>query len=161
MTPWMHRLASRLVPLVAIALLVIAMGGTWLVVPRAGASPLELASAPGAAPAAPHPSAPAVPVPVPKSAAASSASAAPRRARALTGKVNLNTATVDELERLPMIGPAKAELIVGWRQKHGGFKRTADLRRVKGIGYKTFKRLESYLDVGGVTTLAAAAGPGR
>ena len=159
MTPWMHRLASRLVPLVAIALLVIAMGGTWLVVPRAGASPLELAAAPGSVPAAPHPSA--RPAPAPRPAVASAASAAPRRARALTGTVNLNTATVDELERLPMIGPAKAELIVGWRQKHGGFKRTADLRRVKGIGYKTFKRLESYLDVGGVTTLAAAAGPGR
>ena len=56
---------------------------------------------------------------------------------------------------LPTVGPAKAERIVTWRKKNGAFKRPADLRRVKGFGYKTFKRLEPYLDVKGDSTLAS------
>ena len=51
------------------------------------------------------------------------------------------------------VGPAKAERMITWRKKNGGFKRIADIRRVKGFGYKTFKRLEPYLDVAGPTTL--------
>ena len=72
----------------------------------------------------------------------------------LTGKVNLNTATEDQLMLLPSVGPAKADRIVAWRKKNGTFKRTADLRRVKGFGYKTFKRLEPYLDIKGDNTLS-------
>ena len=41
----------------------------------------------------------------------------------------------------------------GRRKKNGGFKRTADLRRVKGFGYKTFKRLEPFSDIKGDSTL--------
>ena len=73
----------------------------------------------------------------------------------LTGKLNLNTATELQLMMLPTVGPAKADRVVAWRKKNGGFKRVADLRRVKGFGYKTFKRLEPYLDIRGDTTLAS------
>ena len=73
----------------------------------------------------------------------------------LTGKLNLNTATEDQLMLLPTVGPSKADRIVTWRKKNGAFQRTADLRRVKGFGYKTFKRLEPFLDIKGETTLAA------
>jgi competence ComEA-like helix-hairpin-helix protein len=73
----------------------------------------------------------------------------------ITGKLNLNTATEEQLMLLPTVGPSKAERIVTWRKKNGGFKRTADLRRVKGFGYKTFKKLEPFLDIKGDTTLAA------
>ena len=72
----------------------------------------------------------------------------------LVGRLNLNTATEDQLMMLPTVGPSKAERIVTWRKKNGGFKRTADLRRVKGFGYKSFKKLEPFLDVKGDTTLA-------
>ena len=72
----------------------------------------------------------------------------------LSGKLNLNTANEEQLMLLPTVGPAKAERIVTWRKKNGGFKRTADLRRVKGFGYRTFKRLEPFLDIKGDTTLA-------
>lgn len=72
----------------------------------------------------------------------------------LMGRLNLNNATEDQLMMLPTVGPSKAQRIVTWRKKNGGFKRTADLRRVKGFGYKSFKKLEPFLDVKGDTTLA-------
>jgi competence ComEA-like helix-hairpin-helix protein len=79
----------------------------------------------------------------------------------VTGKLNLNTATVEQLMLLPAMGPLEAERIVTWRKKHGGFKRAADLRRVTGFGYKRFKKLEPFLDVKGDTTLGPApARPG-
>lgn len=78
----------------------------------------------------------------------------PPKKRPVTGKLNLNTATEEQLMMLPTVGPSKAERIVTWRKKNGGFKRTADIRRVKGFGYKTFKKLEPLLDVKGDTTLA-------
>ena len=128
---------KRLVPtFAAIALLVLAMGGTWH---AASAAP----SATDVALAQPHPQGDAA-HPAPKSSH-----------KELTGKLNLNLATEDQLMLLPKVGPAKAERIVAWRKKNGGFKRVADLRRVKGFGYKTFKRLEPYLDIKGDTTLAA------
>lgn len=71
----------------------------------------------------------------------------------LAGKLNLNEATEQQLQLLPSVGPAKAERIVIWRKKNGGFHRIADLRRVKGFGYRTFKKLEPFLDISGDTTL--------
>ena len=82
---------------------------------------------------------------------------APRSGKkSVTGKLNLNTATVEELMLLPGVGPGKAERIVAFRGKHGPFKRIADLRKVKGFGYKTLKKLEPFLDVKGATTLAGS-----
>ena len=86
------------------------------------------------------------------------AAKAPKAAKGkkeLSGKLNLNTATVEELTMLPGVGPSKAERVIAWRTKNGDFKRVADLRKVKGFGYKTIKKLEPYLDVKGTTTLAA------
>jgi competence ComEA-like helix-hairpin-helix protein len=123
--------AQWIAPAIALGLLVLSMGGTWRI---AGASP------PTAAEAAREASEQQPPV-------------VKKPAGALTGKVNLNTATEEQLRLLPTVGPAKAERIVTWRKKNGGFKRIADLRRVKGFGYKTFKRLEPYLDIKGETTL--------
>ncbi len=86
------------------------------------------------------------------------AAKAPKAAKGkkeLSGKLNLNTATVEQLTLLPGVGPSKAERVIAWRTKNGDFKRVADLRKVKGFGYKTIKKLEAYLDVKGTTTLAA------
>ncbi|MEZ4403903.1 MAG: helix-hairpin-helix domain-containing protein [Kofleriaceae bacterium] len=94
--------------------------------------------------------------PAPVAAIAAEPAAGPSTRQAPRGRVNLNTATADELERLPGIGPAKADRIIAYRAKHGPFRRVADLRRVKGFGYKTLKKLEPFLDVKGPTTLTTA-----
>ena len=117
------------IPVLALTALVLSMGGTWRLGNDAHASPtatVKPADLPLARPAK----------------------------KEVTGKLNLNTATEEQLMLLPSIGPAKAERIVAWRKKNGSFRRAADLRRVKGFGYKTFKRLAPYLDIKGETTLA-------
>ncbi len=74
-------------------------------------------------------------------------------ASGLSGTLNLNTASIADLMKLPGIGPKKADRIVNWRAQHGKFKRVVDLRRVKGFGAKTIKKLRPYLSVKGASTL--------
>jgi competence protein ComEA len=61
--------------------------------------------------------------------------------------VNLNTATVEQLETLPGIGRKTAELILQYRQKNGPFKKIEELMNVKGIGEKSFLRIKPLLVV--------------
>lgn len=61
--------------------------------------------------------------------------------------VNLNSATLDQLETLPGVGPKVAERIVEFRQKNGGFKKIEDLMNVKGIGEKSFLKLKPLVTV--------------
>ena len=61
--------------------------------------------------------------------------------------LNLNTATADELEALPGIGPATATRILEYRQKNGPFKKIEDLMNIKGIGEKSFLKLKPLLSV--------------
>jgi competence protein ComEA len=61
--------------------------------------------------------------------------------------VNLNTATLQQLEALPGIGPRTAARIIEYREKHGPFKKVEELMNVQGIGEKSFLRIRSQLTV--------------
>lgn len=76
------------------------------------------------------------------------------------GVVNIQTASTEELQRLPGIGPSKATAIVTHRE-HNPFRRVEDIMRVRGIGRATFRRLRPYLSVSGQTTLATDVGRPR
>jgi competence protein ComEA len=58
-----------------------------------------------------------------------------------TAPVSLNTATVDQLETLPGVGPVLAQHIVDYRAQHGGFRSVDELREVNGIGERRFADL--------------------
>ena len=62
-------------------------------------------------------------------------------------KVNLNTATVAELDTLPRIGPLMAQRIIDYREANGPFAGVDDLRSVTGIGDKTFEGLKDLVTV--------------
>ena len=61
--------------------------------------------------------------------------------------ININTATVEELEQLPGIGPSTAQKIVSDRMANGSFKSLDDLKRVAGIGDKKFETISALICV--------------
>jgi competence protein ComEA len=68
-----------------------------------------------------------------------------------TVQVNLNTATVADLQQLPGVGAKVAARIVDYRQKQGPFKRIEELMNIQGIGEKSFLKLRPQITVGGKT----------
>lgn len=66
---------------------------------------------------------------------------------ALAGKVNLNTASLGQLETLPGIGATYAQRIIEYRAKNGPFKKIEDLEKVQGIGDATFAKLKDDITV--------------
>jgi competence protein ComEA len=64
-----------------------------------------------------------------------------------SGLVNLNTASVTQLETLPGIGKSTAERILEYREKSGGFKKIEDLMNVRGVGEKSFLKLKPLVTV--------------
>jgi competence protein ComEA len=70
--------------------------------------------------------------------------------------VNINTATKEELDSLPGIGPVKAQAIVDYRTKNGPFKSIDDLKKVSGIGEATFDKIKGGVALSGETKVAPA-----
>ncbi len=63
------------------------------------------------------------------------------------GQININTARIDELIQIPGIGPAYAKKIIEYRTKYNGFRTIEEIKRIKGIGDKTFEKMKGYIKV--------------
>ncbi len=77
----------------------------------------------------------------------STVAAGPAAAGAPAGPVNLNTATVADLDTLPGVGPVLAQRILDARTAQGGFRAVGDLRKVDGIGASRYEQLKDLVTV--------------
>jgi competence protein ComEA len=68
-------------------------------------------------------------------------------AKPATEKININTATLDELQKLPSVGPKIAQRIIDYRKQNGNFKKTEEIMKVNGIGEKIFARMKDMITV--------------
>src|SRR5438876_6767744 len=73
--------------------------------------------------------------------------------------VNINTATKEQLDVLPGIGPVKAQAIIDYRNANGPFKAPQDIMKVKGIKEGEFGKIKDQISVSGSTT--PVAGPAK
>ena len=73
--------------------------------------------------------------------------ASPGAASSDAGPVNINTASVDDLDTLPGVGPSTAQAIVDDRAQNGAFASIEDIMRVSGIGEKKFEKLKGLICV--------------
>ena len=64
------------------------------------------------------------------------------------GKININTASVEELATLDRVGESYAKRIVEYRDANGPFEKPEDIMKVKGIGQKTFEANQDRITVG-------------
>ena len=62
-------------------------------------------------------------------------------------KININTATLEELKTIKGIGDAKAKSIIEYRDKNGGFKKIEDIKNITGIGEKMFEKIKDQIDI--------------
>ena len=74
-------------------------------------------------------------------------------------RVDINKATVAELDTLPGVGPAIAARIIDFRTKNGPFKRPEDIMNVRGIGEKKFLKMKDRIVVSVAPAPAPAARP--
>ncbi len=80
-------------------------------------------------------------------ALAPTAALAQKSKSTLTEKVNINTATAEQLQTLPGVGPALAKAIIDHRTKNGKFNKVEELLNVKGVGEKKFQKMKDRLVV--------------
>ncbi|MBP6004380.1 MAG: helix-hairpin-helix domain-containing protein [Pyrinomonadaceae bacterium] len=61
------------------------------------------------------------------------------------GAININTATMGELERLPGVGRGTAEAIIEYRNENGPFRRTEHLMQIRGISDSRFQKMREFI----------------
>ncbi|MCS6911025.1 MAG: ComEA family DNA-binding protein, partial [Anaerolineales bacterium] len=95
---------------------------------------------------------PGTPSPTPPPTAAATETPVPSRSGSsppVAGtKININTATLAELDTLPRIGPVIAQRIIDYRTANGPFRRIEDIQNVRGIGPATFEQIKDLITVG-------------
>jgi comEA protein len=72
----------------------------------------------------------------------------PAKKKPPAAPINLNTASSEELQQVPGIGPVTAEKILQMRKSYGPFKSVDDLSAIRGIGPKRLEKMRKYLTVG-------------
>lgn len=63
------------------------------------------------------------------------------------GIININSASLSELQKINGIGEAKAQCIIDYREKNGGFRSIEDIKNVEGIGAKTFDKIKDKISI--------------
>lgn len=65
------------------------------------------------------------------------------------GSININTADLETLQQLPLIGPKIAQAIIDYREENGPFRSIGEITNVKGIGVTILDKIKDYITVGG------------
>jgi len=82
----------------------------------------------------------------------------PAKKKPPAAPINLNTASSEELQQVPGIGPVTAEKILQMRKSYGAFKSVDDLSAIRGIGPKRLEKMRKYLTVGKAASATKPAG---
>lgn len=63
------------------------------------------------------------------------------------GIININTASLEELQKINGVGEVKAKSIINYREKNGGFKSIDEMKNIEGIGDKTFEKMKDQITI--------------